>query len=277
VTPGRPARRLRSGRRVPLPFRLALAGVAALSGSGCDLRFTGPYQGEPADLLAHLRILESGPGEFTYSAHLMPGRDREGQIRQVEDEALVILGARLSPVTVNAEGVRSYGHAWSLPPGEPFPELRLRAPTLESVGGGEPGYPFGPCARSDPADQSVSPGDTLRFEVSCSHSGDDLRHIEWELEVRRRDSGGLVLYLHSNTRPPPGIEVPAEWLVQPGDPELDLLLTVTRILVWNDDPGRDYRVALTVRWAFPWTIRWEDREGADAGAPDPPGVTLGPA
>jgi hypothetical protein len=264
-------------QRVPAAARFSLLLVPALLTPGCELRFTDPFQGEPADLLAQLRILDAGNGEASFSAHLTPGRASDGTIRRAEDGAVEVLGLRVESTGVREEGVLSYGHTWSLPAGEPLPELRFRRPTLESIEGGDPGHTFGDCARADPSDRGVAPGDTLRFTASCSPSGPHLRHTEWDLEVRTQDVGGLVLYLHSNSSPPPELEVPVDWLGQPGSPDLDAILTITRILVWNDGPGHDYRVALTVRWAFSWTIRWEDREGGVIGPLDPTIVSLGPA
>lgn len=52
--------------------------------------------------------------------------------------------------------------------------------------------------------------------------------------------------------------MPAEWLRQPEDPELDARLTIVRVFVWNDGPGDDYRIALTTRWTFPWNLRWAE-------------------
>jgi len=239
---------------------MAAIGAGSLFAGGCELQFTDPFSREPSDLISTLTVVDGADVTVSLAAELHPGRHDDGQLRSVQDLSFEVFGTTLRPVGMGHHGRRRYAAQWiwaeehSLSP-------EVRVPWIDQVAQGRDGIAPGTCGRGDREDRILAAGDTVRFDAFCDISEPALRHIEWELEVRRGDNGGLVAALRSGVAPPGSIAVPAEWLQQPGDPVLEARLTITRLFVWNDGPGDDYRIALTSRWTFPWNLRWAEEPG----------------
>ncbi len=242
-------------RRVAVLPLLMAAGMM-----GCELRITEPFSGEPADLLASLSVEENGATRWVLSASLRPGRKESGTLRGVEDLTLRVGEQTILPFGLGHHGLRRYAASWTGAGGTA--SLSLRPPGVEGASAGLEWLTFGGC-EDDPAPSvPLLPSDTLRMAVRCVLDDAALRHVEWSLEVRRADAGGLVASLGAVAPPPHTIELPAGWLIQPGDPPMELRLTVTRRLVWNDGAGEDYRVGLELRWSFVRPLTWASGEGS---------------
>lgn len=236
---------------------LAAIGAVSVFPGGCELRFTDPFSREASDLVSTVAVVDGSETTIALAAELHPGRHDDGRLRSLEDLSLEVFGMPFSPVGLGHHGRRRYAAYWTWPEEQSLsPEVRV--PVVDEVAQGRDRLQPGTCGRDDREDRLLAVGDTVRFQAFCDLSEPALRHVEWELEIRRGDNGGLVAALRSGVAPPSSIAVPAEWLRQPGDPELDARLTIVRVFVWNDGPGDDYRIALTTRWTFPWTLRWAE-------------------
>jgi len=243
---------------------LAASAVCVGASGGCELQFTDPFSREASDLVSTVTVVEGPEMTVALSAELHPGRHDDGRLRSVEDLSLEVFGTPLGPVGLGHHGRRRYAAHWTRPREDSLsPEVRV--PRVDQVAQGRDDLLPGTCGRSDREDRLLAAGDTVRFEAYCDLSDPSLRHVEWELEVRRADNGGLVAALRSGVTPPASISVPVEWLRQPGDPDLEARLTIVRAFVWNDAPGDDYRIALTTRWTFPWALRWAADPDSGAG------------
>ena len=180
---------------------LAAIGAGSVFAGGCELRFTDPFTWEASDLVSTVTVVEGPETTVALTAELHPGRHNDGRLRSLEDPSLEVFGMPFGPVGLGHHGRRRYAAYWTWPEEQSLaPELRV--PLVDEVAQGRDGLRPGSCGRNDREDRLLAVGDTVRFEASCDLSDPALRHVEWELEIRRGDNGGLVAALRSGSRLP---------------------------------------------------------------------------
>ncbi|GEM_PF-2371203 len=248
--------------------RAVVPALAVLLVTGCGLDFTDPFPGDPLRLSAHIDFHRLADDEVRVTATLVPGRTADGRARVVDHDTVEALGTRLGPDELRANGTRSYARSWTpaLGGGGNGGEvpLLLRPPRPSSVAEPPAELPFGPCRQAGSPSLTAAPADTLELAVSCDHSPQKPTQSIWRLEARRPDTGGLILTLESSNPAPPVIRIPARWVREEGDPELEITVRLTDLYGWSSPTG-DYRIALDTSWSFRWRVTWE--EGDDTRQP----------
>ena len=232
--------------------KLPLALIVALSAGCYDFAEPAfPERGAPAVFHANIRVTEQGGVHL--QAFLTPGIGTDGFTREVDTEAIVLMGSSVVPWRVGNQQLREYADTLPLPDRVGVEPITLSAPRVRQIQARPPSIHWFVPQRLDPDTIVVAAGYDIVLnllpEAGTSVPAPSTR--VWTLQIA---GDSALFHVGSSGLVPEHLRIPAHWLPRDADGEYQALLTSHMGGVQRPAPG-DYMANINLDTRLTWIIR----------------------